>query len=140
METDHVISLISTIRDKATKYLVGQMNAEGMADIVPAHGSVIVCLFGGIEMPMSEIAKQIHRDKSTVTTLVNKLVSLGYVEKIKSGEDSRVTLVKLTEEGSMLEPAFKLISQRLLGKAWSGFSNKEKDQLINLLTRLSNNF
>lgn len=47
---------------------------------------------------MKELAEKIFRKKPTVTVLVDKLVTLGYVIKEKSKADSRVTFIKLTEK------------------------------------------
>ena len=41
---------------------------------------------------MSELAKQVHRTKSTVTALVEKLERNGYVLRIPDPEDSRGVL------------------------------------------------
>ena len=62
---------------------------------------------------MSELAKQVHRTKSTVTALVEKLERNGYVLRIPDPEDSRGVLVRLTDKGRALEPAFEAISNGL---------------------------
>ena len=59
---------------------------------------------------MSEIAKEIKKEKSTVTTLVGKLEKFGYISLKKSDEDSRSTIVSLTEKGNQLVPMFSEIS------------------------------
>ena len=73
---------------------------------------------------MSELAKQVHRTKSTVTALVEKLERNGYVLRIPDPEDSRGVLVRLTDKGRALEPAFEAISnglQRLITeRLWEG--------------------
>jgi DNA-binding MarR family transcriptional regulator len=75
-----------------------------------------------------------------VTTLVDKLIALDYVEKVKDDPDSRVTLVKLTEQGKALKPDFEEISARLLSKVYEGISAEEQQGLVALLSRIRNNF
>ena len=137
--TAGIIGLISTVRDKANKFILQQLREHGIEDIVPAHGSVFVALFRNSELPMGRIAQIIERDKSTVTTLVNKLTALGYLEKRRDDSDNRVTLIRLTEKGRLLESDFWTISKNLLEKVYDGFSDLEKEILLKLVTRVKGN-
>lgn len=140
METENpaagVIGLISTIRDKANNYILLKLKERGIKDIVPAHGAIFVALFKNHELPMGQIAQMIDRDKSTVTTLVNRLMSLGYLEKRKDDCDSRISLISLTEKGKSLKTDFMNISEDLLSSVYDGFSELEKDIIMKLLTRI----
>jgi DNA-binding MarR family transcriptional regulator len=138
--TEGIVASISTIRDKANKFILNKLRECGIEDIVPAHGAIFVALFRNSELPMGEIAQIINRDKSTVTALVNKLASLGYLEKRQDDYDSRVTLVKLTEKGKSLENDFMDISKSLVSRVYDGFSDLEKEILVKLLARIKNNF
>ncbi|MBW1800688.1 MAG: MarR family transcriptional regulator [Deltaproteobacteria bacterium] len=140
MKTEGIISLISTIRDKANRFIFHELKARGITDIVPAHGGIFVHLFRNRELPMGEIARLIDRDKSTVTTLVEKLVKLGYLKREKDPDDHRVTIVRLTKEGKVLEADFENISKELLKCVYTGFSDQEKEMAIQLLARIKSNF
>jgi len=89
---------------------------------------------------MGQLAAAIDRDKSTITSLVNKLEGLSYLEKRKDDSDGRVTLIRLTKKGQSLEPVFKEISTHLIGKVYEGFTDLEQGVLIALLDRIKNNF
>jgi DNA-binding MarR family transcriptional regulator len=134
-----IIALLATIRDKANKFILQQLKERGSHDILPAHGSVFIALFRNSELPMGQIARMIDRDKSTVTTLVNKLTSLGYLEKRKDDSDSRVSLIRLTEKGKSLQTDFMDISEDLLSRVYDGFSDLEKEILMTLLARIKGN-
>ena len=140
METEHLIALVSAIRDKANRFISEQLKARGIKDIAPAHGGVFFHLFGNRELTMGEIARLIHRDKSTVTSLVEKLVRLGYIKREKDSVDHRVTKIKLTEKGAFLEADFAEISRSLLTKSYGGLSDKEMEVIVQLLARVNNNF
>ena len=137
--TAGIIGLISTVRDKANKFISQQLKHRGIEDIVPAHGAIFVSLFRNGELPMGQIAQIIERDKSTVTTLVNKLAGLGYLERRKADTDNRVTLIRLTEKGKSLETDFMDISKNLPARVYDGFSDLEKEILMTLLSRVKNN-
>ena len=139
-ETSGIIGLISTIRDKANRFILQLLKERGIEDIVPAHGAIFVALFSNTELPMGRIAQIIERDKSTVTSLVNKLSALGYLEKSKDDSDNRVLLIRLTEKGKSLEADFLDISRDLLSRVYDGFSDLEKEILMRLLKRIKGNF
>ena len=138
--TEGIIALISTVRDKANKFILQKLREYGIEDIAPAHGAIFVTLFRNSELPMGEIAKIINRNKSTVTPLVNKLISLSYLEKRQDSSDNRVSLVRLTEKGKSLEKDFINISKELVSRVYDGFSDLEKEILVKLLNRIKNNF
>jgi DNA-binding MarR family transcriptional regulator len=88
---------------------------------------------------MQDIAKKIHRNKSTVTTLVNKLVKLGYVKKSKDLDDSRTTIISLTKKGWELKPIFDEISEKLLSKIYTNFTNEQQKEVIDALEKINKN-
>ncbi|MBW1942481.1 MAG: MarR family transcriptional regulator [Deltaproteobacteria bacterium] len=140
MKTEGIIALISSIRDKAHRFIIQQLKERGITDIAPAHGGIFVHLFRNTEMTMGEMAQSIDRDKSTVTALVDKLVALGYVKKERDIADNRVTKIRLTQKGRSLEANFTLISNELLEQAYHGFLEEEKRKIIDLLGRMNKNF
>jgi DNA-binding MarR family transcriptional regulator len=91
-------------------------------------------------MTMAEIAHSIGRDKSTVTTLIDKLVKLGFVVKERDTEDTRVVYVTLTERGSELKPMFETISEKVLGTFYAGVTKEEKEELARILDKIYHNF
>lgn len=113
MRQKNALSLISRIREKATRFIVKELENQGVEGIVPSHGDILVILFQGEKYTMKEIADKIHRTKPTVTVLIEKLVQYGFVEKEKSLLDSRITYVTLTQKGIALRPIFDDISQKL---------------------------
>jgi MarR family transcriptional regulator, organic hydroperoxide resistance regulator len=139
MKTDQIISLISTIREKANRFIVQEMTSRGITGLVPSHGNILVFLFKNTTLTMKDLASMIGKDKSTITALVDKLVALGYVEKKKDEFDNRVVLVNLTEKGEALKPSFAEISNSLLSNVYDGISEEEKVQLVAILSKIENN-
>ena len=139
METNHIISLVSRIRDKAGRIIIHELNSRNIPGLAPSHGDILMLLFHSEAVSMREIAKRIGRDKSTVTALVKKLIDFGYVQKEPDLNDSRVTLVKLTKSGRALRNDFNEISEILLERVYKGFTEKEKGVMIHGLERINGN-
>jgi len=128
------------IRDKAHAFLLKQLEEHHMKGIAPTHGDILWALLSRGELSMKDLAESIHRDKSTVTALVNKLVKFGYVKKRTDVNDSRVNLISLTPKGLELKDDVMDISKALRKKAYQGLSEKDMKVLMKLLDKIYQNF
>lgn len=140
MKTDNSINLISRIRDKSNKYLLKEMETLGLQNIALSHADILAALFRYEEATMTEIADIIHRERSTVTTLVNKLIKLGYISSKKDINDSRSSIIYLTEKGHKLKSGFEEISQKLYIREYEGVSDEEKVIFQRVLKKIYDNF
>lgn len=137
----YIIYFISRTKQKMAQFIQLQLKKQQLDELIPSHGNILTTLYeNGDKMPLNEIAKRIGRDKSTVTSLVNKLVGLGYVEKVAGQQDKRVTFIQLTNRGHELKPRFDQISSQVYETAYRGFSPEEKEQFLSLLKRMNQNF
>jgi DNA-binding MarR family transcriptional regulator len=136
MKTDHIIMLISSVRQEAYRFLTRELAQRDMAGLAPSHGAILSTLFDREPVRMQELAKEIDRDKSTVTVLVKKLVEYGYVEKAEDSMDGRVSMICLTERGRALRSDFDEISQRLISTAFRGFDQHERESLVRGLEKM----
>ncbi len=112
--------LIKEIKEIYKKFDLKKLEAleiYGIKGLVSSHGDILMSLFKSGPLPMSELAKRVGKDKSTITNLVGKLVKLNYVEKYKDEKDSRVVMVRLTEYAHEKRPIFleitKTMSERI---------------------------
>ncbi|WP_328052953.1 MarR family transcriptional regulator [Neobacillus cucumis] len=126
-------SMVGKIRDVVNNLILSELNKHGVDGIAPSHGDILVCLYKKNGLSVKELAEKIHRTQPTVTVLVDKLQKLNYVERVKSWEDSRVTLINLTEKGKQLEPIFSEVSEKLNTVIYGGLTKTEKEQLEYLL-------
>lgn len=141
IDTNKIISIISNIRDSANNFIIRELKANNITELAPSHGAILYTLFQSNEqLRMNDIALRINKDKSTVTALINKMVKLGYVQRVKNSNDSRITHIELTPEGEALKPLFINISNNLLETTYKGLKKEEKEELIVLLEKINNNF
>jgi DNA-binding MarR family transcriptional regulator len=133
-------SMVGKIRDAVNNLILSELNKHGVNSIAPSHGDILVCLYEKNGLSVKDLVEKIHRTQPTVTVLIDKLQKLGYVERIKSKEDSRVTLINLTEKGIQLEPVFHDISEKLNTVIYDGLINTEKEQLEHLLEKILKRF
>ncbi|NUU32842.1 MarR family transcriptional regulator [Arthrobacter sp. C9C5] len=82
-----------------------------------------------------ELGEELGLDSGTLSPLLKRLESLGYVERRRSAADERRVEVFLTESGTALSARATGIPQRLADAA--GLSAMELDQLRETLGRLT---
>lgn len=89
------------------------------------------------EQPRSvrELGEELGLDSGTLSPLLKRLESLGFVERRRSAADERRVEVFLTPAGSALSTRASGIPQRLADAA--GLSTAELDQLRETLSRLT---
>lgn len=134
-----IISLASRVREKANKLISHELARQGVTGIAPSHGDILFLLFSAEKLPMKDIAEKIQRTKPTVTVLVEKLVSLGFLEKKKSQEDARVTFIKLSDEGQKLKPIFDSVSENVNTLICKDLSVEDVRLAESLLAKINRN-
>lgn len=117
-----------------------ELENNGIEGIVPSHGDIMAVLFHVEKCTMKELSHRINRTKATVTVLVNKLESNGFLVREKSAEDSRITFITLTKKGKSLKPVFEDISEKLNKTTYMGLSKQESEELEFLLEKVLQNF
>ncbi|MFS0873804.1 MarR family winged helix-turn-helix transcriptional regulator [Paenibacillus xylanilyticus] len=115
------------------KRIIQELEQHDITGIVPSHGDILMFLYLEDSLSIKMLAERVHRTQPTVTVLVNKLEKLGYVERSKSPEDSRVTFIRLTEQGRQLKPIFEQVSETIRDMVYGDMTDEQAEQLESLL-------
>lgn len=137
---DNSLSIIGKIRDQSNEYIRIRLTQIGVKGIVASHGDILMMLIKFKELTMTEIAEKIHRDRSTVTTLVNKLIKLEIIKSKKNPKDSRSSLIFLTKKGKEFETDILNISKELYEIEYSEIPKEEREKFLKTLDKILNNF
>lgn len=141
MNDKYIVYFISRTKSNMIKFIENKLKISELNDLIPTHGNILTALYeSNGKLTMKEIAQKIGKDKSTVTSLVNRLIGLGYIEKEKCNKDKRVTYIKLTNKAKNIEDKFNNISSQVKETAYNNFTEDEKKELLRLLKKLSKNF
>lgn len=124
-----IAGLIGQLRNKTNEFILARLASEGVTGLVPSHGAIFIVLYNEGPQPMLALSEKIRRDKSTVTVLVRKLETLGYVRREPDSGDKRVSIIHLTEKGFKFRMVFEQISNELIEKVWGDTPLKERRKL-----------
>jgi MarR family transcriptional regulator, organic hydroperoxide resistance regulator len=111
-----------------------------MGGLAPSHGDIIAVLLYHGATTMTALARHINRDRSTVTTLVQKLADEGYVTFKDNPDDARSRLVYLTDTGTDLKATFEAISRQLSETLWDEIDDETQITFRETLRQIIRNF
>ena len=83
-----------------------------------------------------QLSEYLYIGKSTTAKAVKQLVARGYVEKQRDTQDRRVEHLYLTQRGRDVAPLVQEMFQENLDVAARGLSQREHQQLLELMERV----
>jgi len=140
MDTRGIVGQIARIRALANSFIEQELEARGIAGIVPAHGSILAFLFAQTEpVPIKAVVQHAGRVKSTITGILNTLERHGYIRRFRSTDDQRVIFVALTDKGRALQKDFEAVSEGLQDRIYGTMPQKDRKTLVQQLGVLEAN-
>lgn len=89
-----------------------------------------------VDITFGKLAEILKITKPSVTEIVNKLIHLDCVEKIRCDMDKRIFYIKLTDKGRNIARLQYLSEQRVVDIIFSVFDDEEIDTFIKLIKKL----
>lgn len=117
--------VLAKILKRINVYTASRLADEGVTDLAPTHGAIFVTLYNDGPQSMVALSEKIGCSKSTITTLIRKLETLGYVRREPDRADKRSSIVHLTEKGFRCRVIFGRIALELVDKFWGNKSPKD---------------
>lgn len=93
-----------------------------------------------VEITLSSIAQGLSVTRPSATIAVNKLQKKGYLDKISSEEDGRVTYVVLTKQGLRVYRLHKLCQKNAITKMGQTLSDEQREVLLQGIDVFTNYF
>ena len=107
-------------------------------DVLPGQSKFLLCLKEYGPLSPKELCNHCCIDKSTTTTLLNKMEKMNYIEKKNQNHDKRSILIHLTKLGKEKAKLVKQICLESDQFILQGLSKKEQREIIHLLKQMNN--
>jgi DNA-binding MarR family transcriptional regulator len=137
-ETNFLYTL-TNIRQRLFRFLRKELEQEGIRGVAPSYGDILFVLERKGTVTLQEVARHTIKDKSTISSVINKLEAGGYITKARDTSDARYTRLSLTAEAKEMKPALLRISDRMNRKIFQGLSGDEKRTLFRLMEKIYEN-
>lgn len=117
-----------------------QLRKRGITELGFSHIRIIIILHVFKVLSMKEVTEKISKDKSTVTTLVNKLEKKGYLRKKVCEEDRRVTYLELEEKAKEILNIIFEVSDIFQNRVENILDEEERKMFIKIMSKLIENW
>lgn len=112
---------------------------EGCTGLSQSRLELLYQLYQVDEMSQKELQKEIGIDNAAITRHLKYLEAKEMVSRRKKSTDNRVTLVSLTDYGRNAFRSFREEQERFASSALKGFTEEERDELLQVLDRIQKN-
>lgn len=102
----------------------------------PTEFAVLELLYHKGKQPLQQIGNKILLASGSITYVVDKLEGRGYITRVSSDTDRRVTYAEITNEGTTFMNELFPRHEQQLKQLMDVLSEEEKDQVIELLKKL----
>jgi DNA-binding MarR family transcriptional regulator len=131
--------LIAKIHHLSSRILAKKIKEYELEEINPAQGRILFALWQKDGISIQELAKKTSLEKSTLTSMLDRLEDTGHLVRVPSKEDRRKIIVRLTEKDKTLQNAYMQLSKEMTELFYKGFKVKEMDDFEAFLKRIFDN-
>lgn len=117
--------LISKIHNVSGRIFSRLLKDEGIEEINPAQGRILFALWEQDNIPISQLSKRTLLEKSTLTSMLDRLENSGYICRVSSPDDRRTILIKRTEKDRDLEKKYLEISEKMCNIFYLNMSDEQ---------------
>lgn len=132
--------LISYFSDLIEKVLSETFNSANIEDLSQQQLHYLQVISRLHNPTITALSRELKLTKPTVTVLVDKLVSKGYVRRVSSDSDRRVTHIHIDEKGKIIEQIRKSAYNKMEERIISELNETEIVILTDMLKKITNKF
>jgi len=108
-------------------------------ELNPAQGRIMFVLWRNDNITIQELAKKTSLSKTSLTSMLDRLESMGYIRRVPSSEDRRKIFIELTEKDQVLQEKYIQVSKEMIDIFYGDFSDEEINSFENNLIKLYSN-
>jgi DNA-binding MarR family transcriptional regulator len=108
-------------------------------EINRAQGRIMFVLWKEDGIPIRELARRTSLQKSTLTSMLDRLEESGFIQRVPSREDRREILIERTRRDRAFQANYTRVSEDMTKLFYRGFSEVEIDEFEGYLRRILEN-
>jgi DNA-binding MarR family transcriptional regulator len=131
--------LISKIKQISGRIFDRKLKNYQINDLNTAQGRIIFSLWKNDNITISELAKQTALGKTTLTSMLKRLEKSEYIVMNHDEKDGRRIIVSLSEKSKTVKAGHEAVSREMLSLFYEGLSEKQIDDLEDVLRHILSN-
>lgn len=132
MEENELLQELDYVFKKLGRKITVDLTKRITPSISASQGLILNILEERGPKKVSELAEELEITLPSITTLADKLVAQGYVERKKSDKDRRIVYLVITEEGRDLWNEIRDERRKRLHKYYDALSEEDIRHLIRI--------
>ncbi len=120
--------LIAKIHQITNRIFTQMLKDYGIEELNPGQGRILFALWQKDDIPIRELSIKTQLTKSTLTTMLKRLETAGYLTRNSDDDDERITKVKLSQMSKNLQSKYLGVSRKMTEVFYGSLTEKEIDQ------------
>ena len=131
--------LISQIKQVQGRIFERLLSESGILEFNGAQGRILYVLWQADHLPIVELSKQTGLAKTTLTSMLDRMETQGYIMRLPDKSDRRQCKIVLTQKASGLRDDYNRVSEQMSAIFYRGFTGAEIKSFENTLKRVLHN-
>jgi DNA-binding MarR family transcriptional regulator len=131
--------LMAKIRQVCGRIFNRLLKKYDIEEINSAQGRILFVLWQKDNIPISEISEKTQLEKSTLTSMLDRLEQNGFIKRVPSSDDRRKIIIQRTEKDKMFQEQYLAVSEEMNNIFYRGFPSLEVDDFEKKLERILEN-
>lgn len=131
--------LVAKVHQLGGRVFARLLKDHGVEQLNPAQGRIMFVLWQDDGIPITELSRRTKLDKSTLTSMLDRLEENGLVRRVHSRRDRRVILIERTEKDRELEGRYAEVSRQMTAIFYDGFTPAQIERFENDLSAILGN-
>jgi DNA-binding MarR family transcriptional regulator len=131
--------LIAKIHQLSGRIFQKKLKHHNLDDINPAQGRILFVLKQEDNITIQELSKRTSLGKSTLTSMLDRLVEQQFLTRVADKEDRRKILIKLSPKIKSIEKVYNTVSKEMINLFYKDFSFLEIIRFENDLHKILEN-
>jgi len=128
--------LISKIKQIQDRVFGDVLSRHGIVRLNGPQGRILHVLWNTDDIPISELSDKTGLAKTSLTSMLDRLESSGYLMRKNDAEDRRKINIKLTEKAIGMREKYDTVSKDMTDIFYKGFSQREIVEFEGYLSRI----
>jgi DNA-binding MarR family transcriptional regulator len=111
----------------------------GIEELNSGQGRILFALWQEDNIPIRELSIKTQLTKSSLTTMLDRLESVGYLKRERDENDRRQFIVKLSEKSRNLQKKYVDVSKKMTELFYRTLTEEEIDQFETYLRKILKN-
>lgn len=128
--------LLAKVHQLGGRIFARMLKEHGVEQLNPAQGRIMFVLWREDGIPITELSRRTKLDKSTLTSMLDRLEESGLIRRVPSVRDRRAILIERTPKDRDLEERYVEVSRHMAEVFYRGFKASEIERFENALSAI----